>query len=59
MCRLGQVHDDEGNSSRQTGGEPLKTWVRILLKVELEDSCDDHANQTAEEMTEDERAWLR
>jgi hypothetical protein len=59
MCRLGQMHDDEGNSSCQTGSEPLQTWFRILLKVELEDGCDYHANQTAEEMTEDEGAWLR
>lgn len=59
MSRLGEVHDHQGDSGSQTCCEPLESWVRIVLQVELEDSCDNDTDQSAEEMAKDQRTWLR
>lgn len=58
MSSLGQVHDNKGDSCCKTGCEPLKSGKWVFGKVELEDSCNDDTDQTAEEVTEDERTRL-
>lgn len=58
MCGFGQVHDNERNGCCETCGKPLKSWKWVIMEVELEDGCDDDADQATEEVAEDERTWL-
>jgi hypothetical protein len=58
MGCLGQMHDNKGNACCETDGEPLEPWEWVLLEIELENSCNNHTDQTTEEVTEDESSWL-
>jgi hypothetical protein len=59
MGRLCEVHDNKGESGSQRCCQPLESWVRVLLQIELEDRRHDNANESAEEMAKDEGSRLR
>jgi len=59
VSRLGEMHNDEGDSCCQTSCEPLESWKWIVLEVELKDGRDDDTRQSTEKVAEDEGPWLR
>jgi hypothetical protein len=59
VSALGKMHDHKSDSGGQASCEPLESRVGVVMEVELKDGCNDDANQTAEEMSKDQRTRLR